>query len=40
MGDQYESVSIQDFDVVRSTQFVDDQTRAVCAPSIRGFVMY
>ena len=29
MEDQYESVNIGDFDVVRSTQFVDDLSRGV-----------
>ena len=29
MADQYEHVNLGDFDVVRSTQFVDDMTRGV-----------
>lgn len=29
MDSQYESVNVADFDVVRSTQFVDDFTRGV-----------
>lgn len=29
MEDQYESVNLADYDVVRSTQFVDDLSRGV-----------
>ena len=29
MADQYENVALADFDVVRSTQFVDDLTQRV-----------
>lgn len=37
MEDQYESVNLADFDVVRSTQFVDDMSRGVFISYILGF---
>lgn len=30
MGSQYENVHVADYDVVRSTQFIDDMTHGVC----------
>ena len=33
MDSQYEGVNVADFDVVRSTQFVDDYPRGVRLPS-------
>ena len=37
MADQYENVNPGDFDVVRSTQFVDDMARGVHIPFILDF---
>ena len=37
MDSQYESVNVPDFDVVRSTQFVDDFTRGVCIHLFLGY---
>ena len=37
MDDQYENVNVADFDVVQSTQFVDDLSRGVRIPSLLVF---
>lgn len=40
MDSQYESQNVTDFDVVRSTQFVEELPRGVCVFSLLGYQGY
>ena len=40
MDSQYESMNVTDFDVVRSTQFVDELPRGVCVHSLLCYPAY